>query len=148
MKTKEELALCYFQSGLNCAQSVLLAYSEDYQIDLKMALGIASGFGAGMGRLQETCGAVTGSFMALGIISSKENPGNEELICSRVQIFGDKFIFLHDTLDCKSLLNCDLKTMEGRKYFEDNNLCEKVCKQCIRDSITIIEELIERKFFA
>jgi C_GCAxxG_C_C family probable redox protein len=32
-----------------------------------MALKIASGFGGGMGRLAETCGAVTGAFMVLGL---------------------------------------------------------------------------------
>jgi C_GCAxxG_C_C family probable redox protein len=70
MEMKEEKAIDSFRSGLNCAQSVLTAYSDELGFDKDLALAIACGFGAGMGRLQETCGAVTGSFMVLSIYNS------------------------------------------------------------------------------
>lgn len=67
MKTKAEKAIAYFNSGLNCAQSVFTAYAEEFNIDPELAISISCGFGGGMGRLQETCGAVTGAFMVLGM---------------------------------------------------------------------------------
>jgi len=143
---KEEKAIDSFKSGLNCAQSVLTSYSDELNFDYHLALSIACGFGAGMGRLQETCGAVTGSFMVFGIYNCKKHSDNKERkekTYSMIQRFADKFKAIHGATDCKSLLNCDLRTKEGRRYAHDNNLYEKVCEKCILDSIKIIEGLIE-----
>lgn len=60
-------AVSHFEQGYNCAQSVLLAYADLYDLDAKTALKIASSFGGGMGRLREVCGAVSGMFMVLGL---------------------------------------------------------------------------------
>jgi C_GCAxxG_C_C family probable redox protein len=65
MEKKEDKAIGLFKSGLNCAQSVLTAYAEELDFDKNLALSISCGFGGGMGRLQETCGAVTGSFTSV-----------------------------------------------------------------------------------
>jgi len=143
--TKENKAINYFKSGLNCAQSVLTTYSDDLNFDNHLALRMACGFGAGMGRLQETCGAVTGSFMILGIYNCEKHPDNndrKEKMYEMIQKFTDKFKAIHGKTDCKSLLNCDLKTEEGRQFAHDKQLYEIVCEKCISDSIRIIDELI------
>ena len=49
----------YFKQGYNCAQSVLLAFAPDLNMDNDTALKLASSFGGGMGRLREVCGAVS-----------------------------------------------------------------------------------------
>lgn len=64
---KEELAISYFQNGFNCAQSVLSSYKDEINLPEEILLKVASGFGAGMGRLQETCGAISGAYMVLGL---------------------------------------------------------------------------------
>lgn len=74
----EEEAILSFKSGLNCAQAVLTAYSEEMNFDKKLALSISCGFGGGMGRLQETCGAVTGSYMVLGVYNCKKVTDNQD----------------------------------------------------------------------
>ena len=143
---KEEIAIDTFKSGLNCAQSVLKAFSDDLNFDDHLALRMACGFGAGMGRLQETCGAVTGSFMVLGIFNCTKHPDNKdrkEKTYAMIQRFTDKFIAIHSTTNCKSLLNCDLRTEKGRQYAHDRQLYEIVCEKCISDSLRIINELIE-----
>ncbi len=61
MITTDQYAVQLFQSGLNCAQRVLISFSEKLNFDKKLATAISLGFGGGMGRLQETCGAVTGA---------------------------------------------------------------------------------------
>jgi len=45
-----EYAVQYFGKSLNCSQAILYTYSEDLGLDNELALKIASGFGAGMGR--------------------------------------------------------------------------------------------------
>lgn len=147
MNIKAEKAKESFRSGLNCAQSVLIAYTEEFKIDTKTALSLSCGFGGGMGRLQGTCGAVTGSFMVLGLYNCKKYPDNRERkegSYAMIQRFDGKFKSIYGTTDCKTLINCDLRTEEGRKYVADNNLHEKICEKCIEDSISIIEELIEK----
>jgi len=142
---KIETAIDSFRNGLNCAQSVLTAYSDDYKIDNKTALAISCGFGAGMGRLQETCGAVTGSFMILGIYNCREYSDNQERkekTYSMIQRFTDEFKSIHGAIDCKTLLKCDLRSEEGQSKMRSKNLQVIVCEKCISDSINIIEELV------
>ena len=56
--------------GYNCAQIVLCSYAEELGIDEEMLFRISEGFGAGMGGMMQTCGAVTAMFMALGLANS------------------------------------------------------------------------------
>jgi C_GCAxxG_C_C family probable redox protein len=144
MEKKEDKAIGLFKSGLNCAQSVLTAYAEELDFDKNLALRISCGFGGGMGRLQETCGAVTGSFMVLGIHNCKkysDNKSRKEETYSMIQRFSDQFKSIHGTLDCESLLKCDLKTEEGQRYHKETNQSVVICEKCISDAIRIIEEL-------
>ena len=146
MSIKEEKAIESFRSGLNCSQSVLHAYANEMKVDNEFALSISCGFGGGMGRLQETCGAVTGAFMVLGIYNCKkftDNKDRKEKTYAMIQRFSRKFKSFHGVIDCKTLIKADLNTEEGRKYVADNNLHEKVCERCIADAIGIVDELIE-----
>ena len=64
---KRTLALAQFDKGFACSQAVFSAYAEDLGLDQETALKIAGPFGGGTGRKAETCGAVTGALMALGL---------------------------------------------------------------------------------
>jgi C_GCAxxG_C_C family probable redox protein len=144
MKTKAEKAVSSFKSGLNCAQSVFTAYAEEFNMNPELALSVSCGFGGGMGRLQETCGAVTGAFMVLGIHNCKmytDNKDSKEKTYAMVQEFSDKFKSIYGTMDCRSLINCDLRTEEGQRYAKENKVHETICEKCVFDSIRIIEEL-------
>jgi len=146
MKTKEEKTIAAFRSGLNCAQAVLNNYSDTLSFDNDFALNITSGFGGGMGRLQETCGAVTGAYMVLGIYNGRKYTDNHDkkaVTYSMIQNFSDRFISLNGSTNCRSLLKCDLRTEEGIQFARENNLFEKVCEKCIADSIKIIDGLID-----
>ena len=67
-----------FDEGYACSQSVLLAYADHFGLDKSTAKRISSTFGGGMGRLRETCGAVTGGFMVLGLAFGNEDPKDME----------------------------------------------------------------------
>jgi hypothetical protein len=58
--TRSEKAVSDFNKGYNCAQSVFSAFGDISGVDDDLSRSIASGFGGGFGRLQETCDAVTG----------------------------------------------------------------------------------------
>jgi C_GCAxxG_C_C family probable redox protein len=147
MSIQIDKAISSFKSGLNCAQSVLMAYSAQLNLDENFCLKLSSGFGGGMGRLQETCGAVTGSYMIIGIKATNIYPdANEsrEKTISMIREFTEKFKTIHKSTNCSKLLNCDLNTPEGQRYLSDNNLSEKVCIKCILDSIDIIEDIFNQ----
>lgn len=145
MEAKEAKAISAFKSGYNCAQSVVIAFSDDLNFDRNIATGISVGFGGGMGRLQETCGAATGAFMVMGLYNSKKITDNLSLknaTYSMIQTFDKKFKLIYGTTNCRALLNCDIRSEEGHNFAKENNLFEKVCEKCLADSIRIVAELI------
>lgn len=146
MNTKKSNALSSFRSGNNCAQAVLSTFTEDIGVDTSLALQLSNGFGAGMGRLQETCGAVTGAFMVFGIHNSQEIANNEEAkekTIDMIQSFDENFIALHGSSKCKELLMCDLKTEFGQAFFTENKLSEKVCEKCVQNAVGILQEMLK-----
>jgi len=145
MENIQEQAIKAFSSGLNCAQAVLTAYSEKLNFDKDFATSVSCGFGGGMGRLQETCGAVTGAFMVLGIYNCKkyvENKDRKDKTYPMVLDFNRKFIEIHHTNTCKGLLGCDLNTDEGQQYAKDHNVHGTICEKCITDAVGILEEMM------
>lgn len=145
MKEIEEKALYSFYNGMNCAQAVLTAYADHLKFDPGFALSVSSGFGGGMGKMQKTCGVVTGSFMVLGIYNSQKHGDNIKARTATnkmIQGFSVDFKALHGSLDCKVLLNCDFTTDEGEKQFKDKDLKKNVCSKCILDSISLLEKMM------
>jgi C_GCAxxG_C_C family probable redox protein len=145
MNDIKEKAIMNFRAGYNCAQAVVTAYSEQLGFDQELAAGLACGFGAGMGRMQETCGTVTGAFMVIGLNSYRKRTDpveRKEHAYPLIREFNKRFIERYGTNNCRKLLNCDLMTEEGRQYLKDNNLHETVCEKCIADSIRILEEIL------
>ena len=55
-----------FAEGFTCSQSVFGAFAEDLGLEKHMALKLANGFGGGIARRQEVCGAVSGAVMLIG----------------------------------------------------------------------------------
>jgi len=141
-----EKALKKFNDGYNCAQSVLYAFNE-YNLDENLALNISVGFGVGMGRKQEVCGAISGAIMVLGLKYGNNGNSTQEKINSvyeKVQCLFDEFIKKKGTVKCIELLNgCNLLTDKGQKYFRNNNLKENVCNECVALTCKILENIIE-----
>ena len=74
MKTKREIGMEFFKQGYNCSQAVVLTFAEDFGVEPEMAKRIASGFGGGMGRMREVCGAVSCIVTATVRISMNKTP--------------------------------------------------------------------------
>ncbi len=145
--SKSELANNMYFSGYNCAQSVLYSFCEDLNIDKNTALKIACGFGAGMGRKQQVCGAISGGIMVLGLLYGKgENEDSEKTNQTYIKIneLIDRFTKIHDSYICRDLIEgCDLTSPEGQRQFKEKDYKNKVCKQCVIDVVEILEKIIE-----
>ncbi len=134
--SKSEVAVEKFLSGYNCAQSVLFAYGPQLGLDGDTALKLASGLGGGMGRCGETCGAVTGGILVLGLKygrGSHEDRSAAEVAHQKTRELMETFERAHGTCDCRTLLGgCDLRTPEGQQRFKEQDLHHKVCVGCVR----------------
>ena len=142
---KTENILTLFQDGLNCSQIVFSSFAERFGLDKDAALRIASGFGAGMGRMSLTCGAVTGAFMALGLkygYASGESKESKEKIYALVREFAEKFRAIHGSIECRELVGFDISTPDGYKEASDNGLFRTLCPQFVKSAVEIAEKMI------
>ena len=64
-----EVAFQYHKQGYNCAQSVLMAFSDLTGLAPETGFAVAGGLGGGLGAShQEVCGAISGGVMVLGLL--------------------------------------------------------------------------------
>ena len=145
MTTKSDIAVAKFRDGYNCAQAVLYAFCDDLGFDKNIALKLACGFGAGMGRAQAVCGAISGGIIALGLKHGRgegQDKAPTEATYRRVQQLMAAFESKHGTCICRTLLNgCDLNTPAGQQYFKENDLLNKTCKSCVTTVVETLEAI-------
>lgn len=146
MRTKCEIASEKFLEGFNCAQAVFYSYCDDLQFDRDCALKLACGFGAGMGRKQQVCGAVTGGIIIIGLQygrGERDDRKATEQTYRKTRDLMDRFESKHGTFICRQLLNgCDLMTEEGQRTFKENDLLNKTCKEYVRSVVQILQEIL------
>ena len=85
--THKEKARENFLKGYNCAQAVFVAFSDVTGLSEEQAFLISSSFGGGMGHTGEACGAVTGMYMAAGMIFGYNDPTNTEAKNNHYKLF-------------------------------------------------------------
>jgi C_GCAxxG_C_C family probable redox protein len=105
---------------------------------------MAAGFGGGMGKRQETCGAVTGAIMVLGMMKGEEVNNNDELKAAAYGSVKDltrDFVASYKTTRCRDLIGCDLNTPEGAAKYEEEKIMENVCAGCVEKAVQIVETL-------
>ena len=135
-----------FLSGFNCAQAVFSTYCDDLGLETEMAKRIACGFGAGMGYIGETCGAVTGALMLIGLKYGKvdvEDNAAKDKTYEMVQEFTKRFKAINSSVKCKELLGYDLSIPEDLDTVKEKQLFSILCPKFVRDSSEIIQELLE-----
>jgi C_GCAxxG_C_C family probable redox protein len=141
-----EIAVNKFKSGYNCAQSVFFSFAGNLQIPADTALRLATGFGGGMGRKQEVCGAISGGILVIGLLYGRgendERP-QQDITYAKVRELMDKFKAKHGNVICKSLLDgCELLTPEGQTRFKSEGMTDR-CREYVGSAVEILEEMIE-----
>lgn len=123
-----EKALEYHKKGFNCAQAVACAYSEEVGMDENIIFKMAEGFGAGMGGLQCTCGALSGAIMLAGLKQSSGDVNNPTTKGSTYKLskqMVEEFREKNTSVICR-----DLKGL-------DTNVVLRSCDGCIEDAARI-----------
>jgi len=137
-----------FNKGFSCSQAILSTYSPELGINRKTAFKVSGAFGGGMARMAETCGAVTGAFMVIGLKYGKTKVNDEKAkdkTYSLVKKFVNRFKAKNKSIICKELLGCDISTAKGVRIFKEKNFISTRCPKFVQDSAEIVEEILSDK---
>lgn len=144
--SKTNTSLELFSDNYNCSQSVLTAFAPELGLSENQSLKLACAFGAGMGRQQLTCGAVTGALMALGLKFGKglneDNSKKAETYAKTVE-FMNEFKKRNGSINCKELLQgLNMNDPADYRIIDEKNLFETSCVKYVQDATEIVEKLI------
>ena len=149
MTDHEKLAEENFRQGYNCAQSVLLAFSDLTGLDGDTALRLSSSFGGGLGRLREVCGAVSGGAMVLGILKGYSDPKDGEhkkQHYALVREFAERFREQNGSYICRELLSGVNVTPGGDPEARTEQYYKKrPCPELVRCAADILDEMLGTK---
>jgi len=140
MTNRIDDAVKMFEEGFICSQAVLAAFSEKYGLDEKLALKIANGFGGGIARNQEVCGAVSGAIMLIGLKYGKtksDDSASHEHTYELVNDLITKFTEKNGSINCFELLKCKLPEAKQKGLFSS------LCSNYVRDAAEIVDGLLK-----
>ncbi len=121
--------------GFNCAQSTALPFCRELGMDEKDAMRALEGFGAGMGGMQQTCGALSGAVFVAGL---KYSDGNLEAPASKRQTYGVcKGLCEEFTRQCGSSVCQEIKGMGTGTPLTS-------CADCIRIAAELTCKMLEK----
>ena len=135
-----------FAEGLNCAQAVLVAFSDVTGLDKELSMRLSSSFGGGMGRMREVCGTCSAMFMVAGILYGLgEGFTYEEKSehYKRIQLLAERFREKHETIQCRELLKglAVTSTPEPEKRTEQYYKV-RPCVKFVRTAAEILDSYI------
>lgn len=129
METRKHIAAERKRCGShNCAQAILCTYADKAGIDEETARNIANSFGAGMGNMEGTCGALVGAGTTLGMATkdrAKSMKGMKQMMT--------KFQQRNGATQCKLLKGVGTKVVL------------RECPDCVADAAEFLEELLDDK---
>jgi len=145
MEDRIEAAEGCFREGINCSQAIFSTYGGAFGLDKVTALKAAAALGAGMGRMGEVCGAVTGALMVIGLKHGQTEAKDKEAKaktydCARN--FAERFRAEHGSLLCRELLGCDLGTDEGMATARQKGYFTELCPKFVRSSARLLEDVL------
>lgn len=134
-----------FYKGYNCAQSVAVAFAKEMGVTEEQALRMSAGFGGGMGRLREVCGAFSGMVLVLSTIYGVPDPAYKTALYTEVQELAACYKAANggNSIICRELLG--LKKAEGSpvasprtpEYYK-----KRPCPELVRLAANIMEEYL------
>lgn len=136
-----------FLKGYNCTQAVFLAFSDLHGMDPKTAARLSSSFGAGMGRLREVCGAVSGMFLTAGMLYGYDTPGAQQEKADhyqRIQELARSYEAENGSIVCRELLGLSQKRQEPvpekrtEEYYK-----KRPCPKLVQMAAAIMEQYIK-----
>lgn len=117
-----ETVLKYYDKkyDLNCAECVLVAANEEYDLNMpKVAMKSMAAFGGGMG-IGSVCGAATGAISVIGMMFAEDRGHASPQVKEMTVLFMDEFNKQLKSLDCAPLKEMHFK--------DDGNRCLEMMK--------------------
>ena len=145
MTNPPELAVARFRQDFNCAQSVFVAFAPQLGMDESQVLKLASPFGGGVARRGQTCGAVTGALMVLGLARGADTPAGKEDAYRLGQEFLQRFESRHGTILCRELIGCDISTPKGRQQAREKDAFTALCPLFVQNAAEIAQAMLAEK---
>lgn len=152
LSEREERVQQIYDSGFNCAESVLKSCQELYHLPGdEVVPKVATGFGGGIGRKGSVCGALTGGIMALGLEMGRMDPkdaqARDRAYAIAREIY-EKFEREFGTVLCYNLTQCDLSTPEGQKKFKEASMHKNLCSKFVQGMVKWVGEALEEHWKA
>lgn len=129
-----DTALKYYRIGydLNCAETILYAANEEYNLGLSHeTLKAVAGFGGGMA-VEEVCGAAAGAVAVIGIMFTNQRAHESDRIKKLAGAFMKAFNEKLGTYSCRQL---------KKMYRTENERCSRM----ILDASDVLEEIVLRE---
>ena len=149
MLSKKEimsLAEQFTEQGYLCSEAILLALSQYLNIQSEIIPKIATGFGAGIGRHGEACGALSGAVMGLGLRFGRtvvsETPSDTPPYGFSTNIV-NLFVARFGHIRCRDLIGLNFHRAEDRKIYKDQQLWETRCRDIVRITTGLAYDLLQ-----
>jgi C_GCAxxG_C_C family probable redox protein len=144
MQLTEKEILDQFGKGIDCSQIVMASAAKDIGIDEITAKKVSSCFGAGM-MCGETCGAVTGALMAVGLKYGhyiENDKDQKDIMISKSSEFKEKFLEKYSSFMCKDLLGYNVSIPEEMEEIIKKELLTNFCPKVVENVIGILKEVL------
>lgn len=145
-KSREEIAMDYFDEGYNCAQAVTLAFADLLEEDNTSLAKLSSSFGGGFSRMREICGAVSGMGFVLGGLFGYDDPKDGDMKKAhykRIQDVARAFEDKNGSIVCRELLGLSIKHDDPIPETRTQAYKKKrPCKELVGCAARILEEYL------
>lgn len=131
----------FHEKGLNCGQSVLLAFTDMTGFTEEQSMALASGFGGGL-RCGGICGVVNAAAVVLGMAypSTLENgPAGKKRSSELTKAFQQRFAERFRQLNCRELL-AD-KELVGTELAQELGVTQH-CRILVVSGVELLDELL------
>lgn len=142
---RKALAIERFLGPYNCAQSVFSVFAPEFGLEEATALKVAGAFGAGIAYTGETCGAVTGALMVIGLKHGKASPEDDEAkerCKAKAHLFVERFQSRQGALQCRQLIGYDLSNPGELQSAKAAGIFTERCPAFVLAAIEILEEIL------
>ena len=143
--TKSEEAYQCFMGRFTCSAAVFSAFSDDLGLDPDTAKKIACGFGAGISKTGNICGAVSGGVMVIGLKYGKTEAGDDaatEKTRAVTRQFIHEFLEKNGSVQCTELLGHDLSDPAAYASAQKSGIFMTKCPALVRDAADILEKIL------
>ena len=144
---KSDRAVRVLKDGFNCAQAVFSTFAPGLGLDEGTAAKAASALGGGIARRGDTCGAVTGALMTIGLKYGSSRPHDKDKKEKSYEVAREyirRFTERNGTTVCRDLLGCDIGTADGYERAKQQGLFDTVCNKLVKDAVEILEDMLSK----